>query len=93
MTLLKQAAQLKKILHDMEIELGIEELSTPEKSALFATKEIASRLSGAEMGQILSHPFLTGFSRPTIFRAVSSLKAAGLLVKEDGRRGRYFTME
>lgn len=77
----------------MEIELGIEELSAPEKSVLFATKEITSQLAGAEMGQILSHPFLSGFSRPTIFRAVANLKAAGLLQKEDGRRGRYFTAE
>lgn len=75
----------------MEDELGIKELSAPEKSVLFAAMEIESRYSGAEMGQILDHPFVENLSRPTVFRAVASLKSAGHLSKEDGRRGRYFT--
>lgn len=88
-TLLKQAAQLRKILHDMEVELGIVQLSAPEKSVLFAIEEISARSAGAEMNQIVDHPFVGEISRPTIFRAVAGLKSAGLIIKERGRRGVY----
>ena len=87
--LLKQATQLRKILFDMEVELGIASLSGPEKAVLFAVQEISANASGAAMSQILAHPFVAEISAPTVFRAISSLKNAGLIAKETGHKGLY----
>lgn len=87
--LLKRAAQLRKILFDMEVELGIASLSGPEKAVLFAIQEIASGGPGAAMNQIIAHPFVSGVSAPTVFRAIASLKEAGLIAKEAGHKGLY----
>lgn len=87
--LLKQATQLRKVLFDMEVELGISRLSGPEKAVLFAIQEITAAGQGAAMNQIIAHPFVGEISAPTVFRAIASLKEAGLVAKEPGHKGLY----
>jgi hypothetical protein len=40
-------------------------------------------------GALISHPMLSTFSRPSLFRALKALEAAGKVTKVTNKRGYY----
>ena len=79
---------LKKIVSEMESELGLEALGTHEKSVLLAVSDLENTKGKARTKDILSHKLTVGISRPSVFRALNKLEGLGNI-----KRGEYTTGE
>ena len=79
---------LKKIVSEMESELGLEALGTYEKSVLLAVSDLENTKGKARTKDILSHKLTIGISRPSVFRALNKLEGLGNI-----KRGEYTTGE
>ena len=73
----------------LEADLGISEMSEIERKVLLSLSDVYSQAGVAATGAILSHPMLSTFSRPSLFRALRALEAAGKVTKVTEKRGYY----
>ena len=79
---------LKKIVSEMELELGLDALRTYEKNVLLAVSDLENTKGKARTKDILSHKLTVGISRPSVFRALNKLEGLGNI-----KRGEYTTGE
>ncbi|MEI6800021.1 MAG: hypothetical protein WCO04_12520 [Pseudomonadota bacterium] len=83
-------ASLRKLLFEMEQDLGLADLSGIQRDVYYAARLTAE---GAEMVRgeaIRSHALLNRISRPTFYRALKDLELAGYLSHADTTRsGKY----
>ncbi len=92
MSKILKLTELRKLMLEMEKSLGLQELSEVERDILCAASEIAqTELSDyASTSHLMNHTLVSGVSRPTFFRALSSLVKKGHLSKnEEDSRGYY----
>jgi len=89
MSLFENAAQLKKLLVGMEKDIGLDDLSDPEKSVFYAAIDLSNG-DAIHTNNIRTHTLAESLTKPTFFRALKSLVTKGLLVHEDGTKtGQY----
>ena len=73
----------------LEADLGISEMSEIERKVFLSLSDVYAQAGVAATGAILSHPMLSTFSRPSLFRALKALEAAGKVTKATEKRGYY----
>ena len=66
---MKQLSRLAKLILEIEIDLGLSDLSQPEKLVLMAAHEHSDADGQFQTHQLLSHPLRAKMARPTCFRA------------------------
>ena len=89
MSAIVRLAQIRGLMFDLETEAGLTEISGLEREVLLACADLINTRELARTKDILSHRFLTSFSRPSVFRALKSLVNQGLLSHGNGLRGSY----
>ena len=80
---------LRLSVSGLEADLGISEMSEIERKVLLSLSDAYANAGVAATGAILSHPMLSTFSRPSLFRALKALEAAGKVTKVTNKRGYY----
>ena len=86
---LKTLTELQLMVSGLEADLGISEMSEIERKVLLSLSDAYAKAGVAATGAILSHPMLSTFSRPSLFRALKALEAAGKVTKVTNKRGYY----
>lgn len=90
MFLSDKLASLRKLLFEMEVELGLVELSAVQRDVFYAARLTAGKTEFVRGEEVRLHPLLASISRPTFYRAVKDLEDAGYLSRTDSvRSGRY----
>ena len=91
---IKQLSRLAKLIFEMEIDLGLSDLSQPEKLVLMAAHEQSDADGQFQTHQLLSHPLSAKISRHTFFRALKQLEQKELLLRNlEKKRGLYSVAE
>ena len=93
MSNLEQYAALKSMLHAMEKDLGLTELSSAEKAILSAIAPLQEALNDGGFvysRSIKNHPLCVDLPNPTFFRALAQLLKQQYLYLPEGRaKGLY----
>ena len=84
---MKQLAMLRRMLHEMELDLGLALLSRNERDVLLAFHDLAERdnagLASCSTDLVRGHPTLRTMSQPTFHRTLRKLVAKGLVQRSD----------
>jgi len=72
-------AQLKELITEMEQDLGISELSEPEKCVLSCIVQATEAGGSISTKVIQQHLLTSNLSRPTLFRAIKQLLAKDII--------------
>jgi len=86
---MKILTNLQLMGSESEKGLGRAELSEIERKVLISISDISDQLGKVPTSEILSHPMLSTFSRPALFRALKVLEVAGNITKVTDKRGYY----
>ena len=87
---LESLITLRKLVVEMEKDLGLDSLSEVEKAIILAASELQERDGLIDSVKLRQHALTSGISKPTYFRAVRSLEMNGDLRRPDGvQRGSY----
>ena len=81
--------ELQLMVSSLEAELGISDMSEKERKVLLSLSDVYAQAGVAATDTILSHPMLSTFSRPSLFRALKTLEAAGKVTRVTEKRGYY----
>ena len=84
--LIEKVILLKRMLDDMEQDIGMAALSNVEKAVYLAAQDVKSSDGLAETKLIIEHPFTQKMSRPTFFRALKAIETKGLIKHADGKK-------
>ena len=71
--------RLKEIISSMEQDLGISELSEPEKCVFSCIAQSSENDCFISTKSIEQHPLMSNMSRPTLFRCIKQLLALGII--------------
>lgn len=83
-------ARLRDLLWQMEVEVGLEKLSQPQRDVYYAACLVADDEQNLHSEQIKQHPMITPMTRPTFYRALKDLVLEGYLVAVcDKKNGQY----
>lgn len=83
-------ARLRDLLWQMEVEVGLERLSQPQRDVYYAACLIADTEKTLHSEQLRNHQMVEPIARPTFYRALKDLVEEGYLVPAtEGRNGRY----
>lgn len=86
----KKIAALRNMLWQMEVEVGLEKLSQPQKDVYYAACLAADENELVHSEAVKRQPLLAAMSRPTFYRALKELVEKGILVQANqSRDGRY----
>ena len=85
-------SQFRLLLHDMEKEMGLLDLTPLERDIYYVAMEVADRSGEMSTSDIFNHDLLKNASRPTIFRAISTLMARGILRRRTGSARGVYTL-
>ena len=78
---MKRLSRLAKLIFEIEIDLGLSDLSQPEKLVLMAAHGQSDADGQLQTHQLLSHPLSAKMARPTFFRALKQLEQKELLLR------------
>jgi hypothetical protein len=83
-------ASLRDLLWQMEVEVGLEKLSQPQRDVYYAACLVADEEKLLHSEQVKGHPMVANLSRPTFYRALKDLVEQGFLVAaSESKNGRY----
>ena len=88
-TLFKTLVDLQMMVQGIEEDLGLSDLGNIEKRVLLSIIEFYDQNGVASTAEILAHPLLITFSRPSLFRALKLLEETGRIFKVSDKRGFY----
>jgi hypothetical protein len=88
-TLFKTLVDLQMMVQGIEEDLGLSNLGNIEKRVLLSIIEFYDQNGVASTAEILAHPLLITFSRPSLFRALKLLEETGRIFKVSDKRGFY----
>ena len=88
-TLFKTLVDLQMMVQGIEEDLGLSNLGNIEKRVLLSIIEFYDQNGVASTAEILAHPLLITFSRPSLFRALKLLEEDGRIFKVSDKRGFY----
>jgi DNA-binding PadR family transcriptional regulator len=83
---------LKKVVQQLEKDLGLGSMSSHEKAVLLAISDLQQLDGVAKTKAILAHELTTSISRSSIFRALNKLEEHGKLKRLEGSHGSYLTV-
>lgn len=90
MALNSKLASLRDLLWQMEVEVGLEKLSQPQRDLYYAACLVADDGKNVHTEQVRSHPMVSKMARPTFYRALKDLVEQGYLVAaSESKNGRY----
>mgnify|MGYP003340294630 CR=1 FL=1 len=78
---------LKKVVQELEKELGLGSMTSHEKAVLLAISELQQLDGVAKTKAILTHELTASVSRPSIFSALNKLEKLGKLKRLEGSNG------
>ena len=83
-------ARLRDLLWQMEVEVGLERLSPPQRDVYYAACLVADADKVLHSEQVRHHPMVEAMARPTFYRALKDLVQEGYLVAaSESKNGRY----
>ena len=83
-------ARLRDLLWQMEVEVGLEKLSQPQRDVYYVACLVADSEKLLHSEQIRHHPIVQAMARPTFYRALRDLVEQGYLVAaSEIKNGRY----
>lgn len=83
-------AHLRDLLWQMEVEVGLERLSQPQRDVYYSACLVADEEKTLHSEQVRQHPMVAPMARPTFYRALKDLVLEGYLVAaSDSKNGRY----
>lgn len=83
-------ARLRDLLWQMEVEVGLERLSQPQRDVYYAACLVADGEKTLHSEQVRQHPMVAPMARPTFYRALKDLVVEGYLVAAtETKNGRY----
>ena len=88
-TLFKTLVDLQMMVQGIEYDLGLSDLGNIEKRVLVTITAFYDQSGVASTAEILAHPLLNAFSRPSLFRALKFLEENGRIFKVSDKRGFY----
>ena len=91
-TRISNLIDLKKVVQQLEKDLGLGSMSSHEKAVLLAISDLQQLDGVAQTKAILAHELTTSISRPSIFRALKKLEEHGKLKRADCSNGSYQTV-
>ena len=91
-TTISNLIDLKKVVQQLEKDLGLGSMSSHEKAVLLAISDLQQLDGVAKTKAILAHELTTSISRPSIFRALNKLEEHGKLKRVEGSHGSYLTV-
>jgi len=77
------------MVQGIEEALGFSDLGNIEKRVLLLIVKFHDENGVASTAEILAHPLLNAFSRPSLFRALKFLEETGRILKVSDKRGFY----
>ena len=87
---LKKLAKLKLMVTKMEADLGLSDHSHLNRALVAAVAHLHEQKAGrASTSDLIEHPLLQEFSRPSIFRALKAMEVSGEIKKVGPVRGYY----
>ena len=91
-TRISHLIDLKKVVKELEKDLGLGSMSSHEKAVLLAVTDLQQLDGVAKTKAILTHNLTASVSRPSIFRALNKLEKLGKLKRVEGSNGSYLTV-
>ena len=91
-TRISHLIDLKKVVKELENDLGFGSVSSHEKAVLLAITDLQQLDGVAKTKAILTHDLTASVSRPSIFRALNKLETLGKLKRVEGSNGSYLTV-
>ena len=91
-TRISNLIDLKKVVQQLEKDLGLGSMSSHEKAVLLAISDLQQLDGVAKTKAILDHELTTSISRPSIFRALKKLEEHGKLKRSGSSNGSYLTV-
>jgi Fe2+ or Zn2+ uptake regulation protein len=91
-TRISHLIDLKKVVKELENDLGFVSMSSHEKAVLLAITDLQQLDGVAKTKAILTHDLTASVSRPSIFRALNKLEKLGKLKRVEGSNGSYLTV-
>ena len=88
----KSLFKIRLLLHDMEKQLGLTQLTSVERDVLYVIESLAEKQEGIASHEILSHELIENISRPTIYRALTRLLEENLIVKSTFADRGFFSL-
>jgi Mn-dependent DtxR family transcriptional regulator len=83
---------LKKVVKELEKDLGLGSMTSHEKAVLLAISDLQQLDGVAKTKAIMTHELTASVSRPSIFRALNKLEKLGKLKRVEGSNGSYLTV-
>lgn len=83
---------LKKVVNELEKDLGLGSMTSHEKAVLLAISDLQQLDGVAKTKAIMTHELTASVSRPSIFRALNKLEKLGKLKRVEGSHGSYLTV-
>ena len=77
------------MVQGIEEDFGLSDLGNIEKRVLLLIVKFHDQNGVASTAEILAHPLLNAFSRPSLFRALKFLEETGRILKVSDKRGFY----
>ena len=95
MAVLNSYAMLRELLFQIEIDLGIEELTETERKVLAVLARLSSGTNcDVQLDQIRQDVIITDIPAPSLYRAFSTLQQQGYIGRSGGQRsGLYHLSE
>ena len=84
--LIEKVILLKRMLEDMEQDIGLSSLTNVEKAVYLAAQDVKSSDGLAGTKLIIEHPFTQKMSRPTFFRALKAIETKGFIKHSDVKK-------
>jgi hypothetical protein len=75
-------AQLRLIMRELEVDLGVDDLTNTELDILAISIRLADTGNTFASAEIVAHPMLRQSARATVYRAINSLETRGFLVPD-----------
>jgi Fe2+ or Zn2+ uptake regulation protein len=91
-TTISTLIDLKKVVKELENDLGFGSMTSHEKAVLLAISDLQQLDGVAKTKAILTHELTASISRPSIFRALNKLEKHGKLRRVEGSNGSYLTV-
>ena len=83
---------LKKVVKELEKDLGLGSMTSHEKAVLLAISDLQQLDGVAKTKAIMTNELTASVSRPSIFRALNKLEKLGKLKRVEGSNGSYLTV-
>lgn len=74
-------AALRHLLHEMEQELGLDNLSPVQRDVLYAAHLLSEGAETFTTAQLRRHEMVQDISKPTFFRVLKALQDEGYIVQ------------